>query len=635
MANYATLKAAISQVIKENGNKEITGAVMQTTLLAMVDSMASGYTFAGVATPSTSAGTPDENVFWIGGAGSYSNFGATTINVPTGCICIFTYNGSFASSILYVGGVVDISKLTNTSYASLSQALADVPSFLQVGGLEVMYQDSTSGNYVKYRLMATSWSTTVTDWQKQGAEVSINSNAADGGYNVNIASDSYNVAKQDDFNKVAGGNVIKQLNKIAGSYYDNSGTLVAHDGAEYTEPYTIGEDVKKIYIRGNFNPNVSTSAFVSILRIDGAILFRYREAEMAASGGATLNIASYRQSNPESTFTLQTSSTIASNLQVVEDKDGELPLLEERVENIEQQLIGERRIECWGDSLTAAGIYEQVLSNALPNHQILNCGIASESCYDIGARIGALSLHLRYDVILPATYGAEVKIGDISDSGLYVVSTLGEKQPTNYLKRQAVSDDTVNQLYIDGYRCVLVWSGNGPLDPNGEYRLANTTQGLSSPVTLKADTLIVPYGVRVLNHPLCSIIWMGTNGGYDITSTDGIKSTLVAELKNALAINRPQYHIIVGLHLADTVYRENLEAIMAAEFGPSYFNLRHYLVNYAMRDSGLTPTSADEAAIAAGNCPPSLLADGVHFTNLGYQLIGQQILQRLKDLGVV
>lgn len=165
MANYATLKAAISQVIKENGNKEITGAVMQTTLLAMVDSMASGYTFAGVATPYTSAGTPDENVFWIGGAGSYSNFGATTINVPTGCICIFTYNGSFASSILYVGGVVDISKLNNTSYASLSQALADVPSFLQVGGIEVMYQDSTSGKYVKYRLMNTSWSTTITYWQ--------------------------------------------------------------------------------------------------------------------------------------------------------------------------------------------------------------------------------------------------------------------------------------------------------------------------------------------------------------------------------------------------------------------------------------------------------------------------------------
>lgn len=164
MANYQQLKNALVDVIKQNGNNEITGEIMQTTLLSMINSLGANYQFAGILTPSTSFVPTDENIFYIGGAGSYSNFGATTINVPTGCICIFIYNGSFASSILYVGGVVDISGLTNTSYASLSQALADVPSFLQVGGLEIMYQDSTSGNYVKYRLMATSWSVDVNDW---------------------------------------------------------------------------------------------------------------------------------------------------------------------------------------------------------------------------------------------------------------------------------------------------------------------------------------------------------------------------------------------------------------------------------------------------------------------------------------
>lgn len=189
MANYATLKAAISQYIKQNGNKEITGVVMQTTLLAMVDSMASGYTFAGVATPSTSAGTPDENVFWIGGAGSYSNFGATTINVPTGCIGIFQYNGSFTNTVVYVGGTVDISALSHTAYASLSQALGDLPEELHIGGISVQYQDSSTGKYVKYRLMTASWSTTENDWQRVDVRI-LNNSLFIGDEKTNIKQDT-------------------------------------------------------------------------------------------------------------------------------------------------------------------------------------------------------------------------------------------------------------------------------------------------------------------------------------------------------------------------------------------------------------------------------------------------------------
>jgi hypothetical protein len=65
MANYQSLKAAINAVIKANGNKEITGTVLNEVLLAMVNSLGAGYQFAGVATPSTNPGTPDQNVFYI------------------------------------------------------------------------------------------------------------------------------------------------------------------------------------------------------------------------------------------------------------------------------------------------------------------------------------------------------------------------------------------------------------------------------------------------------------------------------------------------------------------------------------------------------------------------------------------
>ncbi len=101
MANYENLKTAIQSVIKTNGNEEITGAVMQSSLLSMINSFADGYLFKGVATPLTNAGTPDQNVFYIGGAGTYLNFG-TAVTIPEDSVCVFKYNGSWTAEYFTV-----------------------------------------------------------------------------------------------------------------------------------------------------------------------------------------------------------------------------------------------------------------------------------------------------------------------------------------------------------------------------------------------------------------------------------------------------------------------------------------------------------------------------------------------------
>ena len=80
MANYDTLKTSVSDVIKTNGKKEITGALLQQTLMAMINSLGSGYQFIGVATPETNPGTPDAKVFCIAnGKGAYTNFGGIEV----------------------------------------------------------------------------------------------------------------------------------------------------------------------------------------------------------------------------------------------------------------------------------------------------------------------------------------------------------------------------------------------------------------------------------------------------------------------------------------------------------------------------------------------------------------------------
>lgn len=98
MANYATLKAAIQQVIKTNGNNEITGALLQQSLLAMINSLGAGYQFMGVATPTTNPGTPDQNVFYVASEiGAYSNFGG--FSVSDGEVAIFKYNGTWTKEV--------------------------------------------------------------------------------------------------------------------------------------------------------------------------------------------------------------------------------------------------------------------------------------------------------------------------------------------------------------------------------------------------------------------------------------------------------------------------------------------------------------------------------------------------------
>lgn len=110
MANYATLKAAIQNVVKTNGNNEITGALLQQTLLTMVNSLGNGFQYMGVATPTTNPGTPDQNVFYIASeSGTYSNFSGLT--VADGEIAIFKYNGTWIKEATGAATIAQVTQL--------------------------------------------------------------------------------------------------------------------------------------------------------------------------------------------------------------------------------------------------------------------------------------------------------------------------------------------------------------------------------------------------------------------------------------------------------------------------------------------------------------------------------------------
>jgi len=101
MANYNNLIAAIEGAIKQNGNNEITGNILQGVLKAVVNSLGAGYQFMGVAIPSTDPGTPDQKVFYFATQeGDYPNFGS--IHVDAGELAILKYDSSWSKSNLAV-----------------------------------------------------------------------------------------------------------------------------------------------------------------------------------------------------------------------------------------------------------------------------------------------------------------------------------------------------------------------------------------------------------------------------------------------------------------------------------------------------------------------------------------------------
>lgn len=65
MGNWNDLKQAVAQVIRENGNQEITGQILQDVLNSIISNVGQHATFVDIATPSTNPGTPDGNVFYI------------------------------------------------------------------------------------------------------------------------------------------------------------------------------------------------------------------------------------------------------------------------------------------------------------------------------------------------------------------------------------------------------------------------------------------------------------------------------------------------------------------------------------------------------------------------------------------
>ena len=149
MGNYEQLKQAISDVIKTNGNQEITGAILQNSLLTIISTIGDNSTFAGVATTST-------------GAGTYNNF--SNIIIEDGELGILIWDGTWKKEALEInssGGNIVLQWNTN-----VANTRKQVKTSKRKNGLIISYINESLDNGIFYSEQYLGSVYTDTEWIK-------------------------------------------------------------------------------------------------------------------------------------------------------------------------------------------------------------------------------------------------------------------------------------------------------------------------------------------------------------------------------------------------------------------------------------------------------------------------------------
>ena len=93
MSNNNALKTYINNTIYENDTQQITGAIMNTVLNSIVNTLGAGYQFAGVADVGMNPSEPDARVFYLASAGIYTHFGG--LEVPQNKLGVLKWDTSW------------------------------------------------------------------------------------------------------------------------------------------------------------------------------------------------------------------------------------------------------------------------------------------------------------------------------------------------------------------------------------------------------------------------------------------------------------------------------------------------------------------------------------------------------------
>ena len=183
-ASQADLTALANRVTTAEGNITTLGGRVSTneTDIAQLQAAYEALTQSDIIIGALPASGVANKIYRVPGTNSYSDY----MWNGTQFVLMATYNNAIdprpkkgSTNLVESGGIfdnmgaLDISELNATenphtlaTYADLSAALAAIPSNdYKKGGMSIKFVQTDDNKYVQYRLMATSFSTTPSDWQ--------------------------------------------------------------------------------------------------------------------------------------------------------------------------------------------------------------------------------------------------------------------------------------------------------------------------------------------------------------------------------------------------------------------------------------------------------------------------------------
>ena len=138
----------------------------------------------------------------------------------------------------------------------------------------------------------------------------------------------------------------------------------------------------------------------------------------------------------------------------------------------------------------------------------------------------------------------------------------------------------------------------------------------------RADTLIIFIGRNDVSNSVVG--GEGSVVDHVLAGTQRIVDYLTVDLKQVLLVGT----ITTQSETSGTAGYNTVTAInsaLAAKFGPRFVDVRRYLIDKAIYDQGITPTTADLTAMAADTLPASIMMDGTHYNQATAALLASKV----------
>lgn len=285
-------------------------------------------------------------------------------------------------------------------------------------------------------------------------------------------------------------------------------------------------------------------------------------------------------------------------------------------------------IVCWGDSLTygsgstSGNSYPDKLAQ-MTGKVVHKCGFPADSSDEIAGYQGSMPL-----VIAPVTIPASGSV----NVDVYAYNRDPNGYPFGY---PTIDAGNINPVTIAGIEGTLDLSAAGANTSNRTFAFTRSTSG--SAVTLIDYTEVMPKNAIDRCKDI-QIIWVGSNGGWDLTN-----STLISQIRNMVEFQEStlKKYIVIGFAAGIEVsYAISFAKDATLAFGNHFIDMRDYLVRCGLAENGITPTEQDVQDITAGKVPSSLrinpythTVDSVHLNNAGYNSVASAVYTRGKILG--